>query len=55
MSIAPDSVLPAMALACLFPTLLGLWKSEYTVSYGEFIQHTKKGLVRITAQMVPVS
>jgi hypothetical protein len=35
MVIASELVVPAMALGCLSPTLLGLWKSEYTVSYGE--------------------
>ena len=36
MVISGELVFPAMALACLSPTLLGLWKTEYTVSYGEF-------------------
>ena len=36
MVITPEFILPALGVACLSPTLLGLWKNEYTVSYGNF-------------------
>ena len=52
MLLAPESVLPAMALSCLFPTLLGLWKTEYTVSYGEFIENISRACCRSTERLM---
>eukprot|EP00899_Mesostigma_viride_P018974 jgi/Mesvir1/27078/Mv20769-RA.1 len=51
--LATPSAFPVLAACCTVPSLLGLWKSEYTVSYGYGLAIALSGLVMLDAGGLP--